>query len=67
MDRPRAVLKNSASSGRHRPPRYDRLPAHVEEPSTQLTFGVAERLGRRKQARRELPLAEMEHVVPWNA
>ncbi|MET3147309.1 UNVERIFIED_ORG: IS5 family transposase [Xanthomonas axonopodis] len=31
----------------------------------QLTFGDAEGLGKRKQTRREIFLAEMEHVVPW--
>lgn len=31
----------------------------------QLTFGDAEDLGQRKQTRRELFLAEMEQVVPW--
>ena len=31
----------------------------------QLTFGDAEGLGKRKQTRRELFLAEMDHVVPW--
>ena len=31
----------------------------------QLTFGDAEGLGKRKQTRRELFLAEMEQVVPW--
>ncbi|MGV7189976.1 IS5 family transposase [Xanthomonas axonopodis] len=31
----------------------------------QLTFGDAEGLGRRKQTRREILLAEMEQVVPW--
>ena len=33
----------------------------------QLTFGDAERLGKRKQTRREIFLAEMEQVVPWKA
>ncbi|ASK91259.1 IS5 family transposase [Xanthomonas citri] len=31
----------------------------------QLTFGDAEGLGKRKQTRREMFLAEMEQVVPW--
>ncbi|MCC4609189.1 IS5 family transposase [Xanthomonas campestris] len=31
----------------------------------QLTFGHAEGLGKRKQTRREIFLAEMEQVVPW--
>ena len=31
----------------------------------QLTFGDAEGLGKRKQTRREIFLAEMEQVVPW--
>ncbi|MCL1550781.1 IS5 family transposase [Xanthomonas nasturtii] len=31
----------------------------------QLTFGDAEGLGKRKQTRREIFLAEMERVVPW--
>ena len=31
----------------------------------QLTFGDAEGLGKRKQTRREILLAEMEQVVPW--
>ena len=31
----------------------------------QLTFGDAEHLGKRKQTRREIFLAEMEQVVPW--
>ena len=31
----------------------------------QLTFGDAECLGKRKQTRREIFLAEMEQVVPW--
>jgi IS5 family transposase len=33
----------------------------------QLTFGDAESLGQRKQTRRELFLAEMEQVVPWQS
>ena len=33
----------------------------------QLTFGDAEGLGKRKQTRRELFLAEMDQVVPWKA
>lgn len=33
----------------------------------QLTFGDAEDVGLRKQTRRELFLAEMEQVVPWQA
>jgi len=32
-----------------------------------LTFGDSDGLGKRKQARREKLLAEMEHVVPWKA
>ncbi|KOR44626.1 transposase [Xanthomonas oryzae] len=31
----------------------------------QLTFGDAEGLGKRKQSRREIFLAEMERIVPW--
>ncbi|MBV7306750.1 IS5 family transposase [Xanthomonas vasicola pv. vasculorum] len=31
----------------------------------QLTFGDAEGLGKRKQTRREIFLAEMEQVIPW--
>lgn len=31
----------------------------------QLSFGDAERLGQRKQTRRELFLDEMDQVVPW--
>ncbi|MFP6915901.1 transposase, partial [Xanthomonas hortorum] len=31
----------------------------------QLTFGDAEGLGKRKQTRRAIFLAEMEQVVPW--
>ncbi|TCS98182.1 transposase-like protein DUF772 [Pseudofulvimonas gallinarii] len=31
----------------------------------QLTFGDAEDLSQRKQARREIFLAQMDHVVPW--
>ncbi len=31
----------------------------------QLTFGDAEGLGKRKQTRREIFLAEMERIVPW--
>ncbi|KTB95120.1 hypothetical protein AO073_14775 [Pseudomonas syringae ICMP 11293] len=31
----------------------------------QLTFGDAEGLGKRKQTHREIFLAEMEQVVPW--
>lgn len=31
----------------------------------QLTFGDAEGLGKRKQTRRQIFLAEMEQVVPW--
>ncbi|MGD3145321.1 IS5/IS1182 family transposase, partial [Xanthomonas oryzae pv. oryzicola] len=31
----------------------------------QLTFGDAGDLGKRKQTRREIFLAEMEQVVPW--
>jgi IS5 family transposase len=33
----------------------------------QLTFGDAEGLGKRKQTRREIFLAEMDQVVPWGA
>lgn len=33
----------------------------------QLTFGDTEGLGKRKQTRREIFLAEMEQVVPWKA
>jgi len=33
----------------------------------QLTFGDAEGMGKRKRTRREIFLAEMEQVVPWNA
>lgn len=33
----------------------------------QLTFGDAEGLGKRKQTRREIFLAEIEQVVPWKA
>ena len=33
----------------------------------QLTFGDAETLGQRKRTRREIFLAEMEQVVPWQA
>ncbi|KOR40572.1 hypothetical protein ADT27_20200, partial [Xanthomonas oryzae] len=36
-----------------------------EEASMQLTFGDAEGLGKRKQTRREIFLAEMERIVPW--
>lgn len=31
----------------------------------QLTFGDAEDLGQREQTRRELFLAQMDRVVPW--
>lgn len=34
---------------------------------TQLTFSDAEYAGKRKQTRREVFLAEMEQVVPWDA
>ena len=34
---------------------------------TQLSFSDAEHAGKRKQTRRELFLAQMEHVVPWQA
>lgn len=34
---------------------------------TQLSFSDAEHAGKRKQTRREVPLAEMEQVVPWPA
>ena len=33
----------------------------------QLTFGDAEGMGKRKRTRREIFLAEMEQVVPWQA
>ncbi len=33
----------------------------------QLTFGDAEYLGKRKRTRREVFLAEMERVIPWDA
>ena len=33
----------------------------------QLTFGDAEGLGQRKRTRKEIFLAEMEQVVPWQA
>ena len=33
----------------------------------QLTFGDAEGLGQRKRTRKEIFLAQMEQVVPWNA
>ena len=33
----------------------------------QLTFGDAEYLGKRKRTRREVFLAEMEQVIPWDA
>ena len=33
----------------------------------QLTFGDAEYLGKRKRTRREVFLAEMEEVIPWDA
>src|SRR5690554_4137864 len=33
----------------------------------QLTFGDAEYLGKRKRTRREVFLAEMEQVIPWEA
>ena len=33
----------------------------------QLSFGDAEHTGKRKRTRREIFLAEMEQVVPWNA
>ncbi|MBO9944906.1 IS5/IS1182 family transposase, partial [Xanthomonas phaseoli pv. dieffenbachiae] len=32
----------------------------------QLTFGDAEYNGKRKRTRREVFLAEMDHVLPWN-
>ena len=32
----------------------------------QLSFGGAEQTGKRKKTRREVFLAEMEQVVPWN-
>lgn len=31
----------------------------------QLTFGDAECLGKRRQTRRTIFLAEMEHIIPW--
>ena len=34
---------------------------------TQLTFGDAEYSGKRKRTRREVFLAEMEQVIPWDA
>ena len=34
---------------------------------TQLTFSDAEYAGKRKQTRREVFLAEMDQVVPWDA
>ena len=34
---------------------------------TQLTFGDAEYAGKRKRTRREVFLAEMDAVVPWQA
>ena len=34
---------------------------------TQMTFSDAEYAGKRKQTRREIFLAEMEQVVPWDA
>ncbi|MGE8399893.1 MAG: hypothetical protein ACN6NZ_08135, partial [Burkholderiales bacterium] len=43
------------------------MTAHAERLSKQLTFGDAEGLGKRKQTRREMFLAEMEQVVPWKA
>ena len=33
----------------------------------QISFSDAEYLGKRKQTRREVFLAEMERVVPWDA
>ena len=33
----------------------------------QLTFGDAEYYGKRKRTRREVFLAEMEQVIPWEA
>lgn len=33
----------------------------------QLTFGDAEGMGKRKRTRKEIFLAEMDQVVPWNA
>jgi len=32
-----------------------------------LTFGSADGIRRRKRTRREVFLAEMDHVVPWKA
>lgn len=32
----------------------------------QLTFGDAECLGKRKRTRREVFLAEVEQVIPWD-
>jgi len=43
------------------------MAAHVEKLSMQLTIGDAQGLGKRKQTRREMFLAEMEQVVPWKA
>ena len=34
---------------------------------SQMSFGDAEYMGKRKQTRREIFLAEMELVVPWNS
>ena len=34
---------------------------------SQMSFGDAEDMGKRKQTRREIFLAEMEQVVPWNS
>lgn len=34
---------------------------------SQLSFGDAEYAGKRKQTRREIFLAEMEQVVPWQS
>src|SRR5450432_693968 len=34
---------------------------------SQMSFGDAEYMGKRKQTRREIFLAEMEKVVPWNS
>jgi transposase, IS5 family len=34
---------------------------------SQMSFGDAEYMGKRKQTRREIFLAEMEQVVPWNS
>lgn len=43
------------------------MAAHAEKLFMQLTFGDAKGLGKRKQTRRGIFLAEMEQVVPWKA